>query len=274
MIFSFEHMSIDVVPGKKPFFHRDWPLTDLKAVLGSWFKYMQENDGWNSLYIENHDQPRVVQRWASDAPEHRANAAKMLAIFHATGLGTLFIYQGQEIGSANSKEWTQEQLRDLEEINYYNYERQKRGKDADMSDVLAGIQRNGRDNARMPMAWSAEKHAGFSAGEKEPWIKVCEDYKEWNVAAQQGQPDSVLEFWRSLLKIRKEHRGLVYGWFEMLDEENEQVYAYTRTDESSRYLVACNFSSDNVQWTASVEVGDLLVSSHGTVAEKGAALNL
>lgn len=125
MVFNFEHMSIDIQPGKKVFYQREWKLIELKNVLGRWFSYMQTHDGWDSLYLENHDQPRIVQRWASSAPEYRAPAAKMLAIFHATGRGTLFIYQGQEIGSTNSPAWAVDQLRDVEELNYY-YEELRR----------------------------------------------------------------------------------------------------------------------------------------------------
>jgi len=260
MIFNFEHMFIDTVPGKKCFFHRDWKLTELKAILGGWMSFMQEHDGWDSLYIENHDQPRIIQRWASSSPEYREASAKMLAIFHATGRGTLFLYQGQEIGTANSASWRFDELRDLEEINFYNYEKSRRPEGADMSDVLAGIQRNGRDNARMPMAWNSGINAGFSSGT--PWIKVNEDYKEWNVSAQEGVEGSVFEFWRKLLSIRKKHLGLVYGWLKMIDEANEEIYAYTRTDDEAEYLVVCSFSGKDVEWKCPVEKGELLLGSH------------
>jgi len=198
----------------------------------------------------------------------------MLAIFHATGRGTLFLYQGQEIGTANSKTWTFEEMRDLEEINFYNEEKERRPEGADMSDVLAGIQRNGRDNARMPMAWSGGKNAGFTEGE--PWIKVNEDYKEWNVEKQEGVSGSVFEFWRKLLSIRKEHVGLVYGWFKMIDEANEEIYAYTRTDNSAEYLTVCNFSEKDVEWKCPVEKGELLLGSHHetTPQENGDTMHL
>jgi oligo-1,6-glucosidase len=263
MLFNFEHMSIDTQPGKKVFYPRQWKLTELKAILGGWMTHMQAHDGWDSLYIENHDRPRIVQRWASGAKEHRVHSAKMLAIFHATGRGTLFVYQGQEIGMVNEASWTYDELRDLEEINFYDEEKARRGEGADMSDVLRAIQSHGRDNARTVIPWNDKPHGGFTTGT--PWIKVNSDYRECNVAAQEGVEGSVLEFWRRLLGIRKEHPDLVYGWFEMLDPENEQIYAYSRSGEKDTYLVACNFSGDEVVWKSPVPVGELLLGSHEDV---------
>ncbi|KAL9113335.1 MAG: hypothetical protein Q9187_007629, partial [Circinaria calcarea] len=194
-----------------------------------------------------------------------SESAKMLAIFHATGRGTLYLYQGQEIGMTNTT-WTYEELRDIDEINFYNFEKAKRGEGADMSDVLKQIQVIGRDNARTPMQWNDCDSAGFTTGR--PWIKVNEDYKEWNVQKQQDNPTSVLSFWKTLLKIRKQHTGLVYGIFKMLDRTNEEVYAYTRTDETNHYLVICSFSKKEVTWEYPVERGNLLISNY-SVQEVG-----
>lgn len=231
---------------------------------------MQENDGWDSLYIENHDQPRILERWASSAPEHRTHSAKMLAIFHATGRGTLFVYQGQEIGMANPTKWTFDQLRDLESINYYNEIKQRRGEGADMKDVMAGIQSNGRDNARTLFQWDDSLHGGFTTRKEGGWIKVCEDYKEWNVMKQDGIEGSVLEFWKKVIRVRKEHKtGLVYGWFEMVDEPNEEVYAYTRTDDKGVYLTACNFTEKEVTFKYPKDKGVLLLGSHEGQVEEG-----
>ncbi|KAA6410052.1 MAG: glycoside hydrolase family 13 [Lasallia pustulata] len=259
MIFHFEHMYMDIEPGKKCFYHRGWKLTELKNILGTWMEYMQEHRGWDSLYLENHDQPRILGRWANDTT-HRLESAKMLAIFHATGRGTVYLYQGQEMGMANPKHWTYEELRDLEEINFYDEEKRKRAEGAGMGDVLARIQVIGRDNARTPMQWDDSRSAGFTTGA--PWIKVNEDYKAWNVAKQEGDSGSVLVFWKTLLKVRKERRGLVYGYFKMLDRGNEQVYAYTRTDDRYEYLVVCSFSGETVLWDCPVERGELLLSNY------------
>lgn len=273
MIFHFEHMYMDIEPGKKCFYHQDWKLTDLKKILGNFMEYMQEHDGWDSLYLENHDQPRILGRWANDE-KYRLESAKMLALFHATGRGTLFLYQGQELGMANSKNWAYEELRDLEEINYYDDEKAARPPGADMSDVLAQIQVIGRDNSRMPMQWDASTNAGFTTGT--PWIKVNEDYTEWNAQAQVGDDSSVFGFWKKLLKVRKEHPGLVHGRFNMLDFESEQVYAYTRTDEKGEYLVVCSFSEKDIEWHCPVERGELLMSNYATSTEreKGGVMRL
>jgi oligo-1,6-glucosidase len=260
MIFHFEHMYIDHQLGKTCFYYRPWRLSELKKILGGFMLSMQANDGWDSLYLENHDQPRILGRWADDK-EYRAEAAKMLALFHATGRGTLFLYQGQEIGMANTKEWTFEQLRDVEEINHYNEVKAGRPEGADMSDVLDEIRRIGRDNARMPVSWNASTNAGFSIGK--PWIKVNEDYKEWNVAAQEDDKWSVLSFWKQLLRIRKLEPGLVYGEFDMLDWENDDVYAYTRkVPGEAEYLIVCSFRGVEVEWKAPSSPEDIILSNY------------
>lgn len=266
MIFHFEHMYIDHQPGKTCFNFKPWKLTELKEVLGRSMEYNEAHNGWDSLYIENHDQPRILGRWANDA-EYRVQAAKMLALFHATGRGTLFIYQGQEMGMANPSSWTFEELRDLEEIQYYESQKEK---GADLVDALKQIQRIGRDNARTPVQWNSEKNAGFTTGI--PWIKVNDDYMEWNVETQlANENESVLGFWKQLLKLRKKHPALVHGTFKMLDWENEQVYAYTRGDGKARYLLVCSFSEKEVTWTSPVEPGEVLISNYsvqGSSSEK------
>lgn len=257
MLFHFEHMYIDHQPGKTCFNYKPWKLTELKDILGGFMGYNQSHGGWDSLYLENHDQPRIVSRWANDGI-YRDASAKMLALFHATGRGTLFIYQGQEIAMANPSTWSFDELRDLEEIQYYET---VKAQDGDLEDALDQIQRIGRDNSRTPMQWSSGSGAGFTSGT--PWIKLNEDYKEWNVEAQlTNEGDSVLGFWKQLLKIRKRHPALVTGMFKMLDYENESVYAYTRTDKAGQYLVVCSFSEKEVGWTSPVETGTLLLGNN------------
>lgn len=256
MLFHFEHMYIDHQPGKTCFNHKSWKLTELKDILGGFMGYNQEHGGWDSLYLENHDQPRIVSRWANDGI-HRIASAKMLALFHATGRGTLFIYQGEEIAMVNPSSWSFEELRDLEEIQFYETVKAQNG---DVEDALKQIQRIGRDNSRTPMQWSAEKGAGFTSGT--PWIKLNEDYKVWNVEAQLISEDvSVLGFWKRLLKIRKQHPSLVTGTFKMIDYKNQSVYAYTRIGKAGQYLVVCSFSEKEVTWASPVETGNLLLGN-------------
>ena len=173
---------------------------------------------------------------------------------------------------ANST-WTFDELRDVEEINFYNEEKAKRPAGADMSNVLDSIGLMGRDNARTLMQWDGSANAGFSSGEK-TWIKVNPDYEEWNVERQVGVEGSVLEFWRGLLRVRKENRGLVYGRIGMVDRDNEDVYAYTRTDGGLEYLVVCSFRDWVVEWECPVERGELLVGSYPFAGEEGKMLHL
>lgn len=259
MIFHFEHMYLDHQPGKSLFHQRHWKLPELKAILGRFMEYGQDHNTWDSLYLDNHDQPRILSRWADDG-EYRVQAAKMLALFHVTGRGTVFIYQGQEIGMANPPEWKYDELRDLEEINHYDEVRAQRGQGADMSDVLKDIQRIGRDNARTPVSWDDSKNAGFSSGT--PWIKVNEDYREWNVASQVKESNSVLHFWQKILELRKKELALCYGRFELLDEPSEEIYAYTRTASGKQFTVVCSFVGRDVTWESPVPVGELLLSNY------------
>lgn len=233
-------------------------------------EFNQDHNGWDSLYLENHDQPRILGRWASDGV-HRDVSAKMLALFHATGRGTLFLYQGQEIGMVNPSTWSLEELRDLEEIQYCE---SQIGKGESLEEALKQVQRIGRDNSRTPMQWNREANAGFTDGT--PWIKVNDDYGEWNVETQLAtQEDSVLGFWKDLLLLRKKHRGLVHGTFRMIDWENEQVYAYTRTDDSAQYLVVCSFNQEEVVWHSPVETGRVLMGNYAsTEGDEERVLNL
>ena len=259
MLFGFEHMYIDHQPGRTCFNYKPWKLTELKDILGGFMDYNQTHGGWDSLYLENHDQPRIVSRWANDGT-HRDASAKMLALFHATGRGTLFIYQGQEVAMANPSSWSFEELRDLEEIQYYEEVKARNG---DLEDALKQIQRIGRDNSRTPMQWDAGRGAGFTSGT--PWIKLNDDYKVWNVEAQLAAEDSsVLGFWKRLLKIRKQHPALVTGSFKMLEYEDQSVYAYARVDDAGQYLVVCSFSEDEVTWTSPIEPGSLLLGNYAS----------
>lgn len=267
MIFHFEHMYVDHQPGRPCFEYRPWKLTDLKNILGKFMLENQARNGWDSLYLENHDQPRILGRWASDGL-YRTASAKMLALFHATGRGTIFLYQGQEIGMVNPSSWAFEELRDLEEVQYYESQKEK---GEDLEEALRQIQRIGRDNSRTPMQWSREANAGFTSGT--PWIKVNDDYNQWNVESQlENREASVLGFWMELLFVRKKHRGLVHGVFRMIDWDNEQVYAYTRTDGLMQYLVVCSFSENEVEWKSPVQTGKVLLGNYPSAAATDSSL--
>lgn len=243
--------------------------------MNKWQIAMQAGDGHNSLYLENHDQPRSISRYGNDAPEFRDISTRMLAVFHISLAGTPYIYQGQELGMKNRSAWPLEDQRDLESINHYNEILEKRafqsGKDRreiDMTDVLDQIQKKSRDNARTPVHWSAEQYAGFSS--VEPWIPLMDDYKEYNAKDQVGRPDSHYEWFRKCLALRKDHSALVYGIFECLDEGNEAIYAIRRTEGDTKMLIVCNWSDEPHNWKAPADLnlpskGPLLCNydSHG-----------
>jgi oligo-1,6-glucosidase/alpha-glucosidase len=150
-------------------------------------------------------------------------------------------------------------------LNKFNFTK-RRKKGGDLADALKQIQRIGRDNARTPMQWNSERNAGFTTGV--PWIKVNDDFKEWNVEAQLAKQDeSVLGFWKQLPKLRKKHSALVHGTFKMLDWKNEEVYAYTRGNCEAQYLLVCSFSENEVTWPSPVETGEILMSNYPTAGK-------
>lgn len=268
MIFQFEHTDIDLGPAGK-FSPKSWKLTDFKKIMNKWQYAMQSGDGWNSLYLENHDQPRSVSRYGDDSKQFRDVSTRGLAMFHIGLAGTPYIYQGQELGMTNRSEWPIEDCRDLETINHYREvikaRAREQGKDEseiDMSDVLVEFQKKSRDNARTPVHWSSEKYAGFS--NVEPWIPMMHDYKEYNAADQVGTAGSHYEWFKQLLRLRKNTPALLYGNFDVVDQESEEVYAFTRTYESKIVLVVCNFTSRAVSWKApqGQETRTLVLSSY------------
>ncbi|KAH6689630.1 family 13 glycoside hydrolase, partial [Plectosphaerella plurivora] len=225
----------------------DFRLSKLKAITQQWQGAMPEFDGWNSVYMDNHDSGRSLSRYGSDLPQHRANAAKMLAIYLSTLSGTLFLLQGQEIGMANAPEsWTMDDFIDVEGRNYYNAVLDKRGSDADMTDVMREIRLKARDNGRLPMQWSARPHGGFTSEGGAPWMRVNDDFEEWNVERQEAEGDSVLVFWREVLALRLQQKDVfVYGRYAVVPEyaESEEVFAYTMTSYDGREaLILLNFS--------------------------------
>ncbi|KAM6534665.1 hypothetical protein FALCPG4_004291 [Fusarium falciforme] len=226
----------------------DFRLSKLKAITSRWQGAMPKVDGWNSVYMDNHDSGRSLSRYGSDLPEYRKDAAKMLAVYLGTLSGTLFLLQGQEIGMANAPEsWTIDDYIDVEGLNYYKSELNKRGPGADMSDVMREMRLKARDNGRLPMQWNADKNGGFTKGSK-PWMRVNDDFSDWNVAQQENDEDSVLAFWRQVLKLRQQEKDVfVYGRFDILPEyeRSEQVFAYTMTSYDGRVaLVLLNFSEE------------------------------
>lgn len=250
MIFNFEHVDLDHGAQGKLYSSREWPLSDLYKIVNKWQEFMQENDGWNALYLENHDQPRSVSRYGNDSNEYRVVSAKMVANFLAFQQGSLFVYQGQELGMRNiPKSWDISRYRDLESINHFNEVVKADSTPEDIADVMYNINKVSRDNARTPMQWNNTTNGGFTTGT--PWIELNEDFKFVNATTEIKDKNSVFSHWQKILKLRKELKNIfIYGWFKMCSSpEDQSILVYKRIGEDQEVLVVCNFDSKHVKWT-------------------------
>ncbi|RDB27402.1 Alpha-glucosidase [Hypsizygus marmoreus] len=255
MVFHFELMDLDSPLGgeHKPLTHRDWKLSEFREVLDRWQNFRREEGFWNAIFIENHDHSRSVSRFGNDSDKWRALSAKMLALLEITLGGTQYVYQGQELGLKNfPRSWGIEEYKDVASQNHWKQVLEKRREetgreDPDMSDVLDGYQRKARDHARVPMQWDARSNAGFTTGT--PWMRVNDDYQEWNAAAQVDDDSSVYRFWKTALKTRKANEVLIYGDFVDLEPDHGQVFASTRSLGNATALVLLNFKETDIQYT-------------------------
>ncbi|PQE24998.1 alpha-glucosidase maltase protein [Rutstroemia sp. NJR-2017a WRK4] len=255
MIFIFDLVDIDKPNVRMAL--KSWDVKEMKSIITHWQRVMIENDGWNSVFIENHDNPRSVSRYADDSDEWRATGAKLLALMQTTLGGTLFVYQGEEIGMRNAPtSWLIEEFKDIETLNYWKKCLAMYSGDKDkLAYCRKIIDMKARDHSRTPMPWSSEENAGFRDPDVKPWMRITDDYKTINVEAQMKADDpndlSVWQFWQRGLRNRKEHADVfVYGDFQELDPQHPKVYAYIRTsDKGEKWLVVLNFSGDEIQWT-------------------------
>ncbi|WP_254271272.1 glycoside hydrolase family 13 protein [Haloarcula marina] len=257
MAFHFQHTKLDY-DGDERWAVGDWDLTELKEIIGRWQTGL-EDEGWNALYWENHDQPRVVSRYG-DPENYRRESATMLGTFVLTLRGTPYIYQGQELGMTNAPWDSKESLRDVDAINHAE-ELLEEPEYEDYDDVKDVVGYRSRDNARTPMQWDDGENAGFTDGD--PWIQVNPNHDEINVAAADADEESVLNYYRELIALRKRRDALVYGAYEDLLPGHESVYAYTRTVEGEggrdRLLVVLNFSDADLTTDLPVEFDDAAV---------------
>jgi oligo-1,6-glucosidase len=211
-------------------------LPALKGVFTKWDSVFAE-DGWGTVFLGNHDQSRMVSRYGNDTPRYRVASSKMLHTLLLTMRATPYIYNGDEIGMANIRFTDIRDYRDLMTINYYNRLRRQGG---DLKEFLAGQAEVSRDNGRTPMQWNGDTNAGFTRGS--PWIRVNPDHRAVNVAAAEGDTGSVLHYFRRMIRLRKSEPALVYGRYQLLDREDPEVFAYTRTLNGRTLLVALSFS--------------------------------
>ncbi|WP_442911274.1 alpha,alpha-phosphotrehalase [Lachnoclostridium sp. An196] len=239
MIFSFHHLRIDYPSGNKwqiqPFrFH------DLKKNLFTWQREMEKGGGWNALFWYNHDQPRIVSRIGDDG-KYRLESAKMLATTIHGLKGTPYIYQGEEIGMTNAGFTDISQYRDIESLNYYNLMKRK-GKPEE--EIYESLRRKSRDNSRTPMQWDDSENAGFS--DVQPWISVIPNYKEINTLDRESD-NSIFNYYRKLIRLRKTVPVIADGIFEALLEEDDRILAYKRTDSTQELYVFCNYFPEETQ---------------------------
>ena len=260
MVFQFEHVGLD--QGELKWDVRGLKLTDLKRSFGRWQEGLAER-GWNSLYWNNHDQPRIVSRFGDDSPEHRVRAAKMLGTILHLHRGTPYVYQGEELGMTNARFDEIGAFRDIESLNHYA---EVTAAGADPDAVLADLRTMSRDNARTPMQWDAGPHAGFTAGE--PWIAVNDNAAEINAEAAVADPDSVFHHYRRLIALRHTEPVVAHGDFTMLLEDDERVYAFTRRLGDDELLVLGNFSGADAPVELEDPGGELVL---GNYAEPGDA---
>ncbi|WP_335872414.1 glycoside hydrolase family 13 protein [Bacillus sp. 2205SS5-2] len=255
MVFQFEHMGIDSGPNGKwdliPF-----DLVKLKKILTKW-QVELHGKGWNSLYWNNHDQPRILSRLGNDG-EYRVKSAKMLGTLLHMMQGTPYIYQGEELGMTNIQFDSIEDYRDIETINMY---KEKVSEGINPEELMKPIHTKSRDNARTPMQWDASMHSGFTQGT--PWIAVNPNYSQINAEAAIKDEDSVFYYYQKLIQLRKQYDIIPYGSFELLHEEDPALFVYTRQLEDEKLLVLCNVSgeSHDVSIPSEFETAELLIGN-------------
>ena len=237
MVFTFEHVELDHVVDGTKWDLADLPLPVLKGNLDRWQRGLA-GTGWNSLYWDNHDQPRAVSRFGDDSPEHRVPSAKTLATVLHLHRGTPYVYQGEELGMTNSHHTDIAQYRDIEALGYHR-DALARGLAEDV--VLASLAARGRDNARTPMQWDASQHAGFTTGD--PWLPAHPDKETINAEAALADPDSVFHHYRRLIELRHRSAAVVDGRFDLLLADHDQLWVFTRTLDDTVLLVLANCSS-------------------------------
>lgn len=256
MVFQFEHMDIDSDEhGKwtmKPMY-----LPDLKSIMTKWQTEL-EGIAWNSLYWNNHDQPRIVSRWGNDSEEYRVISAKMLATCLHMMQGTPYVYQGEELGMTNMCFKEISETDDIEEKNVY-HDFVEEDSVYTHEEMMKVISHKGRDNARTPMQWDDSANGGFTTGT--PWLALNPNYASINAKSQVNDPESIFSYYKNLIKLRHENDIIVYGVYELLEAENEDLYIYTRTLDDKKLLVISNFTDKEV--AVSAEVAEMINANKG-----------
>ncbi|MCA5011994.1 MULTISPECIES: glycoside hydrolase family 13 protein [unclassified Enterococcus] len=254
MVFQFEHVALDEQPGKSKWDLRPLVISELKNVFSKWQTELG-NQGWNSLFWNNHDLPRIVSRWGNDR-DYRVQSGKMLAILLHMLKGTPYIYQGEEIGMTNRVITDISEAADIESKNMYA-DRLEKGYAKE--DILLSINAKGRDNARTPMQWDSSKHAGFTTGT--PWLTVNQNYPEINVAQALEDANSLFYTYQQLITLRKKYPLIVWGTFELLTDTTEEIFAYYRHYKGESWLIVCNFSDQEQPFSLDINAEQTIIAN-------------
>ncbi len=249
MLYHFEGVSLGYLPGQ--FKHMDpngYSLVKFKEIYSKWDSVF-EQQGWGTIYLGNHDQPRMLTRWGNDTPEFRHASSTLLTTFLLSMRATPYYYFGDELGMNNIKFDSIEDYRDIESLNMYKKIKNEGG---DLQYFLEGQKIGARDNGRTPFQWDSSANAGFTTGN--PWIRVNPNYTTINVAAEETDPGSILNYFRKMVRVRKDNPVLIYGRYDLLDRDNPRVYAYTRSLGTEKQLVILNFSKAALDYTLPIAV--------------------
>ncbi|GMA69039.1 oligo-1,6-glucosidase [Leuconostoc litchii] len=261
MVFQFEHMGLDNNPNPAlgKWYDKKVSLISLKENLSKWQNELTDK-AWNSLYWDNHDQPRAVSRYGNDSEEYRVISAKMVATLLHFMQGTPYVYQGEEIGMTNAYNLQREDFDDVEIKNAFKYLIDKDHL-VDEDTMLKYVHAKGRDNARTPMQWDSTENAGFTTGK--PWIKLNANFKKINVSQALADPDSVFYYYQKLIKLRHELAIITTGKYQLLDPDDAQIYAYRRVGKDEQLLVINNFTMQTIDRDYDVPAGaEILISNY------------
>ncbi|MEX1550006.1 alpha-glucosidase [Enterococcus sp. C50] len=260
MVFQFEHVGLDQQAGKEKWDLAPLDLTKLKEVLSKWQTSLG-NEGWNSLFWNNHDLPRIVSRWGNDQ-QYRVESAKMFAILLHMMKGTPYIYQGEEIGMTNYPISDISEAEDIETINMY-HERIEKGYTKE--EIIRSINTKGRDNARTPMQWDDSPNGGFTTGT--PWLHVNPNYQTINVEQALTDSSSIFYTYQKLIELRKQNEIVVWGAYRLLEDTPEKVFAYTRELGAEKWLVVTNISEELNEFRMPTPAKEVLVANYELTSE-------
>ena len=249
MVFEFSLIRLGTsdILGPK-YIYQPFPLSKMKALNEKWQSWIEGTDAWTTVFIENHDNARAVSRFGdTSTPDLWSKSAKAIALWQVTLTGTLFLYQGQEIGMTNfSPDWSIDEYKDVESSGFYA-EAVESGDEERIRKTLHGLSMLARDHSRIPFQWDDSPNAGFTSADAKPWMRVHDDYKSINVARQRKDPQSILSFYKLALRLRKEHKALfVFGTFKLIDPEDESIFAYVKRDSHGsgrKAVIMLNMSS-------------------------------